>query len=185
MEGSEYEQFLFQGIQTITERNDNLLIPLWVADQTISDVPILQAKYKLTKVDFRDWAKFILIKRNFDKEIKLFDQMTVHLKEKNNYTIANKLYKTPPHSIETPFMSDVNTDIETKIMPEYTVFDWMLLYEKSREIHTVSTSLFFMLEAHTGPLPCINIYNRSLPIDLNQLLFLKSTLNKNWNFHGI
>jgi hypothetical protein len=185
IEGSEYEQFLFQGIQSIIEKDDNLLIPLWVADQTISDVPILQAKYKLTKVDYRDWAKFITIKRNFDKELELFHKMTKELPDAKNYTIANKLYKTPPHSTETPYMTHIEADIETKIISDYTVFDWLLLYEKAKEIHTVSTSLFFMLEAHPGPLPTINIYNRALPTDLNQLLFLKQTLNKNWSFHGI
>lgn len=182
MEGSEYEQFLFQGIQTITEKDNNILIPLWVADQTDTHVPILHAKYKLTKVNYKDWSRFIIIKRNYEKELQLYNKKITN--PSIEYSIANKLFKTPPNSVQSPYMTHIDADIETEILSDYSIFDWLTLYEKSKEIHTVSTSVFFMLEAHTSPLPTINIYNRSLPNDLNQLLFLKDNLNKDWVFHG-
>ena len=88
--------------------------------------------------------------------------------------------------MKSKFMPDelfVNEKIvEGHLIPEFTVFDWLKVIEKAKDIHVVSTCLFYILDAVDKKLPEIKIYNRDDNLNFNELYFLKDTLRQKWKF---
>lgn len=165
--------------------DDILIVPLGSADQKFCRVPIMQSKYVMCNLDFVDWQKYINIKRNTDKEQQLFKTVASHYDE---YFYVNKVYATPPYHTTSSFvnvnhLADKNI-VEHAMIDGYNVFDWLMVAEKSKEIHTVSTGNFYIFEALKCALPSIHIYCRDHIYNLGQLAFLKNSLNKHWIFHG-
>ena len=65
----------------------------------------------------------------------------------------------------------------------FTLLDWGKVIESASEIHTVSTSLIYMIEVlYKKPMQNIHIYQR--PIDkLPTIEVIGDILNPNWQIH--
>ena len=162
---------------------DNILyIPLH--NSGFINTPTMEAKYKLCNLYWENWEKYIRLQRNFEKESELFNKL---VENNMQYTYINKLYSTPPSSLESQFVvSDVPGKVVNHfISDEYNIFDWIKVAENAREIHTVSTCTLYIFEALQVKLPPIHVYNRGHHTDLNELLFLRKSLKQNWIFHDI
>lgn len=143
--------------------NNYRVVPLrWNVD--IMKVPYrecMSSKYSMFGLDFQDWRKGAMWERNSKKENDLFD-----------YTGAS--YGFPFNLINMTFGSDSgltvpinpkngNDNIVMSNLKGYSLFDWALLLENASEIHTVSTSLFYILELLDITCP-IHLYPRK-PIE--------------------
>lgn len=111
----------------------------------VGGVDCMSSKYKLVNTPLEIW-RTISFKRNFDRENILKKHLNILEGEKfiflnNNFADPNLKYST-------------NIKIETKeriILLEYiegfNLLDWCGVLEQAQEIHTVSTSLYFVIEA--------------------------------------
>jgi len=169
---------------------DTILVPLAHADQG-SSKPIMESKYISTGADFSNWQDSIKIYRNKEKEDSLYYDV-LGLKDDEDYTFIHRLYGTPDTNYscgasKSPFMPDSlltgkGKIVEGFIHEDYTLFDWIKVIQNAKDLHLVSTSLFYIIEAMDKKLPEIKIYNRDHGGNLKQLEFLKPTLRQKWKF---
>lgn len=133
-------------------------VPIRFSD-TIQRVPysqVMRAKYDMYGMDFTNWKKLASWQRDYKKENELFNLLNLP----KNYTLVNKTYMS-----DMSRKSDIDIEgIELRQIEGFSLFDWALVLEKAKEIHTVSTSLLFVLDLlETGP---VHVYLRQ-PIEHN------------------
>lgn len=134
-----------------------IYIPLATSDQAI-DKNILKKlnypnyahgyiKYLFCNIcDWQNWDQSFEIKRNLEKEKKLFEELG--LKDGEKYNFINKNFGTPPNflSYQSIKSQNSNKNIEMFISDKYNIFDWLTVIENADEIHTVETSICYIIE---------------------------------------
>jgi glycosyltransferase involved in cell wall biosynthesis len=100
---------------------------------------VMRAKYEMYKMPYQDWKRDVIWKRDADKENELFKLLNL---KPNEYVLKN-----------VTFMSNANQKIqidikgiEMKVIPGFSLFDWAKVFENAKEIHTVSTSILYILD---------------------------------------
>jgi hypothetical protein len=120
------------------------LIPLQTADR-LFDGSVMDAKYKLMNLKFDDWSDYLIINRNKKKEEELFSLLGI--KENDEYIVVNNKFGSPPNFATKNIK--INTDckiIDMGFYDGFTLFDWIKVLEKSKEIHVVESSINYILE---------------------------------------
>ena len=138
-------------------KEDNFIyVPLMHADRKVSHPSMLVAKYIYFGVDWQDWKSHFNFDRNYEREAKLRD----YLKIDGKFNLINRLYGTPPNSLQNPNIHVDNGYRNIIIEPlEFdNVFDWCGLFEDAEEIHMVDTS-FSLIMAKLG-IKNVNLYER-------------------------
>jgi hypothetical protein len=137
------------GEQIINE-DDVLYIPLETSDrQTSVDNPRAHGhiKYKFFyDTDWSDWKNYFEIKRNFEREKNLMEKLSVDIN--NPYNFINPHFGTPPQNLTNKNIKPKNDyrNIYMDIIPDVNIFDWIGIIENAAEIHTMETSLYYILE---------------------------------------
>lgn len=132
-----------QKIDTIT--NNIRIIPIRWADNilqlTLDDC--MKSKYMLYNLDYKMWMQHANYVRDSKREESLYDKVVGGYK---SYRLVNETFNTTldgkraiPLSTELPI-------VQLKKVEGYSLFDWSLVIERAAEVHTVSTSLFYLLE---------------------------------------
>jgi hypothetical protein len=124
---------------------NNRIIPIRFADQ-IQRVPYqfcMRSKYDMYQLDWKTWNQTMYC-RNMEKELQLFDLVVSNpdepfcLVNRNFTSVGNKAVQIKPDSgLQI---------VEMQEYSGYSLFDWSLVIEKATEIHTVSTSIIYLLE---------------------------------------
>ena len=179
------------GPHVIKINNDTIIFPLCEAAQTptgkFKGGSIMCQKYETFKLSFENWQDSIVIQRNKEKEEDLFYNV-LQLNDEDEYTYVHRKFNARPGlPVDSLFMPDViikpvGKVVEGNLIPGFCVFDWLKVFENAKDIHVVSTSLFYILEALDKKLPEIKIYNRNDNNDLTQLYGIKPTLRQKWKF---
>lgn len=104
----------------------------------------MKSKYDLVGMDWRDWREGAMWERDEKKENELYNWYNEKWTEGKEYRLLNLTYGSEGRmQIDIPIMQgDVIMHPKTK----YSIFDWATVLENAKEIHTVSTSLFYLLE---------------------------------------
>jgi hypothetical protein len=129
---------------------DYIIIDFQNADK-IFDGSLLIAKYKLLKnygldIDYKDWNKYLILKRNIEKENDLFYNV-LNLKDGEEYAVYNRHYGTPPYvNKKNNMKTSMLKKVEINIKDNFTVFDWLKVIENASEIHIVDSSLTYLIE---------------------------------------
>ena len=131
--------------------NDELLyIPLLTSDRK-SNYPDNRAhghiKYKFFfDTNFLDWKNYFEIKRNLERENELINRLGININEPYNF--INPCYGTPPNFRKNDKISPKNDypNISLEIIPDVHIFDWLTIIENAKEIHTMETSLYYLIE---------------------------------------
>lgn len=155
-------------------KNDNFMyIPFQHADRMTdtSNSMLLDIKYKLVNSDFNGWADYFNFKRNFGREDMLFYHI-LGLTDSEDYILVNKNFGSPPN---TKQITNINISSELKIvnMDFYgldVIFDWCKVIENAKEIHTVDTSICYIMEKLNLKTKSVYFYNRF------------NKFNKNYNY---
>jgi hypothetical protein len=109
---------------------------------------IMKIKYDAFGKDWKGWQNSIRLIRNHEREQKLWDYLKL---ENEKYILTNKNFGTPPDSLQ--IQMNINTELPL-INMDYlgfdNVFDWIKVFENAEEIHTVETSVCYIME-------CINL----------------------------
>lgn len=104
---------------------------------------IMDAKYEIVGLSCSDWSDYVRIRRNYSKEEELFaKKINFH----EPYIVVNKNWGAGVPLTRT----DMNIDTKLKIVelvyePGYNLFDWIKILEKAHAVHTIETSLAYIL----------------------------------------
>jgi hypothetical protein len=107
----------------------------------------MEAKYKLVNSDFIDWQKYINFKRFPDREKSCKEKLGLNGDEK--FVFVNSLFASPPTVYKRNIFVETNFKIieqREEHLNQFNFFDLSWILENAEEIHTVETSLCYLIE---------------------------------------
>ena len=139
----------------------------------------MEAKYLLLEADPELW-RTISFNRNKEKENQLKQYLNITPDEK--FIFVNNNFAGP----EFNYKVDIKPQTDLKIIYQeyvegFTLLDWCGVIEQASEIHTVSTALFFVIEALNLEKTPLHLYPRK-PLD-KDLSPIKTLINNKWICH--
>ena len=150
----------------IVERCNSTVFPMRFADSLIkADYRnCMAAKYRLFDLPLSLW-RTVTWKRDMVLENDLYYN-TLGLKDNSKYTLVNtKFTASDKHEI-TIDKKDKLPIVNMKVLSKYTLLDWGKVIENATNIHTVSTSLLYVLEIMDLTAEEVHIYKRE-PLELD------------------
>ena len=122
---------------------------LWGNDYGIDDensCAVMQSKYDLMNLDWNKWSEGFKFNRNIDKENDLYYNV-FGLNDSSNYVFVNRYANTENRRNDKVIFPDFDIPvIESEILEGFTLFDWCKVIENAKEIHTVHTSINYLIE---------------------------------------
>lgn len=139
-----------------------------------------QLPKELHNIDFGDWQKYIRINRNKEKENDLFHNY-LGLKDNSKYVLANNNfgYYQSRDGVTSNIQNKELPIVWMQILGGYTMFDWIKVIENATEIHTVDTSVVYLIESINTKAKVLNMYPRHSD-HVEKLL--KGITHKSWQF---
>lgn len=128
------------------EMNGMSILPLRWADGIVK-VPYymcMKSKYMLYNKNWEDWKRHAMWQRDTAKEQALYEALG--LKDGEQYNLINKYFRTDFSGVADINVGNSLRNIEMTAYEGYSLFDWTKVIEQATEIHTVSTSIIYMLE---------------------------------------
>lgn len=121
------------------------------------NIDCMSAKYVYADHDLADW-KNLHWERDYSKEKSLMDFLGIQ--EGEPYNLVNLNFADPKlgYKIKIPIANHVK-NIYMDYYDGYTLLDWGMVIENSKEFHTVSTATFYMVE-FLGGNPQLHLYPR-------------------------
>lgn len=145
---------------TIDGIGEAIVLPLRWAD-TLLKVPYTQcmsSKYAMYGMDWQRWKEHAMWKRNEQQEDYLYWALKPPVSD--NYNLVNCIFGSDSQlqvPIEVP---NKLRDIRMQTYQGVSLFDWAKLLEQATEIHTVSTSIIYILELLDLQAPGVHLYPR-------------------------
>lgn len=173
--------------RNIINTDELLYIPLVTSDAVINHSDMRahgHIKYKFFyNTDFRDWKNYFSLKRNLQRESKLIEFLNLNNDEPFN--LINRNFGTPPNFVTNNRINPSNglRNINMDILPGFNIFDWIGIIEKATEIHTMETSLYYILEK-LGIEKNVYIYSKYTYQygQHDNYEYMKPHCSKNWNY---
>lgn len=155
---NEYFSLVSRKVNEVTEFDKCLHVPIknsffsaagkeMMSRTSYHDYANMHGKFKMCSLNSEGWQDYFSIKRNTKKEQKLFSYLQL---QNSRYHLINKNFGTPPRwrevlekQISTPF---AHKRVEMSMHPDFTIFDWLKVFEEADRIDTVSTSTFYLFE---------------------------------------
>lgn len=120
----------------------------------------MRAKYKLYGLDFEIWRDGADWRRDSMHEAHLYTQLAPI--DDSSYVLVNDTFGSDCKlSIIMPFVK--KEEIFMEVLPTYSLFDWGGIIEEATAIHTVNTSIIYLLEMLELKAPEVHLYQRSIP----------------------
>lgn len=175
-EDFEYKDFYLKHNERkaqIFSDGDLLLISLHCLD---GGRGIMKAKYDFVGIDWTAWSNCFELKRNSEREQRLFEYFKIQEGEKFNFVNSN--FATPPNVERVDIMLQTKHRIVNMEFLDFdNVFDWCGLLERAEEIHTVNTSLCYIIEKlHTTQ----KLYMYKRKNYFSDWSFIQGIYNKDW-----
>lgn len=164
----------YSGLRMI-EDDEYIYLPLAESWQRVS-YPHMRDKYECLGLKYDMWHD-ITIKRNFDKEKKIFEILQINADEKYNLINENHSKKFIKTNI---LVNNGAKNVYMKKIEGYSIFDWIGVMEKAQSIHTVGTSIIFLLDVVQTMPDDMHIYKRQGLNDHSPYNYL---LNKKYIYH--
>jgi len=140
----------YYGKSEVVDNDDELYLPIRYADRYFPNCSTMIAKYYFLSVPIGDWRKSFSLNRNIEREEKLIQTYDLT----SNYVLVNKSFGTEYQDRDLKIESDRKVhymNVEQDKSNGFHLFDWVLALEKAKEIHTVETSLCFLVDKY-----CLN-----------------------------
>jgi hypothetical protein len=152
-------------------------IPLQHAHYLIPEAQdCMQAKYMLLNADFESW-RTLTFNRNKEKEKQLKQYLNITPNDK--FIFINNNFAGPEYNYKVHIQPQTDLKIiYQEYIEGFTLLDWCGVLEQAKEIHTVSTSLFFVIEALNLEKTSLHLYPRK-PLD-KDLSPIKTLISNKW-----
>lgn len=121
------------------------VIPLRWSDQ-ICKVPFkdcMKSKYQMFGLDWQIWKQAAAWKRDLSRELELMKIMNA---DGGKFNLVNRFFRSNNSGVVDIQVDNGIKNIEMRSIPGFSLFDWGTLIETAEEVHTVSTSLIYILE---------------------------------------
>lgn len=139
----------------------------------------MQAKYMLLEANPELW-RTLNFNRNHEKENQLKKYLNIPPEDK--FIFVNNNFAGPEYNYKVDIHPQTNLKIiYQEYIEGFTLLDWCGVLEQAKEIHTVSTSLFFVIEALRLEKTLLHLYPRK-PLD-KDLSPIKTLINNKWICH--
>lgn len=117
---------------------------------------VMRAKYDMLGMDFKMWRELTWV-RDIEAEQRLFDSFNIA----EPYIVVNDTFRTDKTgSVSIKPVTDKRI-IRMSAMPGYTLLDWLLILQRADEIHTVGTSINFIIDIPFAGIECpVHLYVR-------------------------
>jgi hypothetical protein len=164
----------------LSNYEDYVEVPLQHAHSFILQAnDCMEAKYMLLEADPELW-RTLSFTRNTEKENQLKQYLNISPDDK--FIFVNNNFAGP----EFNYKVDINLKTNLRIIyqeyiEDFTLLDWCGVLEQADEIHTVSTSLFFVIEALRLEKTLLHLYPRK-PLD-KDLSPIKTLISNKWICH--
>jgi len=183
-----YKDVYNSGSLYMIETDEYLFVPLQTSDyvQKTSkrhNNPLGHGhmKYDFCNIEYLDWKKYFNFNRNQDRENSLIKKLNLDITKPFN--LINNNCGTYPNFNKRSDLIPNNDyqNIYMDFIKGVNLFDWVKVFENAEEIHTVETSVYYILEK-LG-LEKVYIYAKPTPQNRsNDFSYMKDHCNKNWNY---
>jgi len=173
-------QFIKQSEFNINNYVEYSVIPFQHAHSSITEAEdCMQAKYMLLHADPELW-RTITFNRNTEKENQLKQYLNISSDDK--FIFVNNNFAGPEYNYKVDIKPQTDLKIiHQKYIEGFTLLDWCGVLEQASEIHTVSTALFFVIEALKLENTSLHLYPRK-PLD-EDLSPIKTLISNKWICH--
>jgi glycosyltransferase involved in cell wall biosynthesis len=158
------------------------VVPLRWADQIIGVHyrNVMRAKYDMYNEDWNNWRNIEIV-RDLTKEKELFYNV-LKLKDNEQYNLINTKFRTNQSGISNEIRVDNELpNIEMRNIDGFTMIDWLMVIQKATYIHSVSTSIIYLLELFELQAKEVHLYVRKP--DERNFDFIDYILTKNYVKH--
>jgi hypothetical protein len=126
--------------------NGNRILPIRWADSItkVKYKDCMRSKYDMYGLDWNTWKDFTF-KKDSERAMKLFYQI-LGLSDGEKFRLINKRFTSNESKSVKISESTKIRNIEMITIPGFSLFDWYLVIEKATEIHTVGTSINYIIE---------------------------------------
>jgi hypothetical protein len=135
MLGSEYE----------FSDDNNLYVPLSYSDFYVR-TPVMSSRFFYTNTKISDWRKHLEVKRNLTREKELIKKYNLD----GDYILINKSWSwvlDRDLKINTKYKTHI-IDYDQDKENGFHLFDWIGALEKAKEVHSVGTSLCYLIDKY-------------------------------------
>ena len=142
---------------------------------------IMTSKYDGINIDWKDWSSYIKYERNYEREDYISNLLGVVPGEP--FIITNSYYGM--NKTMTGLVKQLPKDYDGKKVemnhniPGSKIFDWCWIFENAEEIHTVDTSILYVIETLNTLASKLIVHPRHY-IHTEQCL--KKLFSKNWHW---
>jgi len=103
-------------------------------------------KYNFCNIDYLDWKDYLAFRRFEDREDALVEKLGIDLNEP--YNLVNNRCGTSPNFRYRHDLKPENDykNISMDFVEGFTLFDWCKIFEHAKEIHTMETGIWYILD---------------------------------------
>ena len=171
IKSSEFNPSNYEGYVEVPLQHAHALIP--------QAEDCMEAKYMLLEADPELW-RTLNFTRNTEKETQLKQYLNINPNDK--FIFVNNNFAGPEYNYKVDIKPQTNLRIiHQEYIDGFTLLDWCGVLEQANEIHTVSTAIFFVIEALKLERTPLHLYPRK-PID-KDLSPIKTLISNRWICH--
>lgn len=152
----------YYGTVNIHQTENELYVPASFADRYLPKCSVMAAKYYFLSIPISDYRKSFDVIRDEERENKLIETYGLT----GDYVIVNRAFGTDPDDSDN-FTVDTDKKVHYMNLQQdksngFNVFDWIKAFENASEIHTVGTSICYLIDkyCHNNE---IHMYQRRHP----------------------
>lgn len=146
-ETDEFPLKQYYGQVNFHQTENELYVPLSYADRYIPNASVMISKYYLLSISIGDYRKHFSINRNYERENKLVQKYGLT----DDYILVNPSFGTESQQRDLEIKSNSKIhymDIQQDRENGFHIFDWIMALENAKEIHTVETSLCYLIDKY-------------------------------------
>lgn len=141
---------------------------------------VMTCKYDGAEISYDDWSNYLKYKRDFDREKHL--KQKLEITDNEPYIIVNQYYSF--NKIHNGVKNNIPKDYDGKVIymnPNTThkIFDWCWVFENAEQIHSVDTSIHYLIETLDTKADELIIHPRHY---YHSPLVYQGILNKPWKW---
>ena len=121
----------------------------WQNDYGVEDQDtcmVMHSKYLMMQLDWTKWSEGFQFDRKIDKENDLYYNV-LGLKDESEYIFVNRYANTENRRNDQLTFPEFDLPvIDLQILKGFSLFDWCKVIENAQEIHTVHTSMPYLID---------------------------------------